>query len=168
MSKQEAEELGIDPLARRRFVYYTNAKANYLPPMDSRDWFTLASVSIGNGNDEYPDGDSVGVVRPWSRPLAASEEQAEVALRALRGASEEQRRKAQQAGPAWAGEVVRNALGLPQDEAGTRRAKAILKQLLAEKRIKEVKAMDDQRRERPVYEAVTGAELEQPDEGDED
>jgi len=31
-------------------------------------WFKLVGVRLGNGNKDYPDGDEVQTVEPWSPP----------------------------------------------------------------------------------------------------
>ncbi len=63
MSEDEAKRYGIEEEKRRRYFRTYDDKNNRAPPSDASDWFTMASVSLGNGeNDE---GDNMGVVIPW-------------------------------------------------------------------------------------------------------
>ena len=46
--------------ARRALTAYTPAR--------TATWFKLVGVRLENGNDEYPNGDEVQTVEPWSPP----------------------------------------------------------------------------------------------------
>ncbi|WP_084799951.1 AAA family ATPase [Bradyrhizobium sp. Ai1a-2] len=65
MTPAEAEKLGIDH--HWRYFSVDDGKAN-MSPLGERKWFKLASVSLGNRTDLYPEGDSVGVVTTWKPP----------------------------------------------------------------------------------------------------
>lgn len=66
MSKDEGEKAGV--ANHRTYFRVENGKANLCLPPDKADWFHLTSVSLGNGEPNDPDGDSVGVVTPWQWP----------------------------------------------------------------------------------------------------
>ena len=68
MTPDEAQKLNIkDPW---RYARIAGTKENYAPPPDRATWFRLASVELGNGTPEYPDGDNVGVATTWqARPM---------------------------------------------------------------------------------------------------
>jgi hypothetical protein len=65
MSPHDAKMFGIEE-ERRRFYGWVNpnAKANFAPPSNVREWFEMASVDLGNG-DEDSESDKIGVVVPW-------------------------------------------------------------------------------------------------------
>ena len=47
-----------------------SAKVNITRSTGQAKWFHLVSVQIGNRTDEYPDGDEVQTVEPWTPPAA--------------------------------------------------------------------------------------------------
>jgi hypothetical protein len=61
MTKEEARDAGIDKRSAWRYVRVDNGKANMAPPPERADWYTLASVPLGNGDD-------VGVAKSWRWP----------------------------------------------------------------------------------------------------
>ena len=67
MSSEEADQFGIQPDDRRRFIRVDNAKTNLCPPSAAR-WFELVGVELDNGNELYPHGDEIQVARPWKAP----------------------------------------------------------------------------------------------------
>ena len=67
MTATEAEQLGIAPAERWRFVRLDDAKAN-LAPLAAARWFRLATVALPNATPEYPHGDQVAAVEPWRPP----------------------------------------------------------------------------------------------------
>lgn len=68
MSKEERELFDITEAEARRLVRLDSAKVNIAPPAPKARWFRLVSVSLGNGTEEYPNGDEVQTVEPWSPP----------------------------------------------------------------------------------------------------
>ena len=68
MSKEEADKLGVPDDERKQFVRLDNAKANLAPSPSHAEWYRLVGVNLGNGNADYPDGDSVQTVEPWEPP----------------------------------------------------------------------------------------------------
>ena len=68
MSPSEAEDMDIPEDERRSLVRMDSAKVNIAPPAIKARWFRLLSVSLGNGNERYPNGDTVQTVEPWTPP----------------------------------------------------------------------------------------------------
>ncbi len=68
MSAEEASKLGVEDGDRWQFIRRDNAKANMAPRSSDAEWYRLASVSLNNGDDEYPLGDSVQVAETWAPP----------------------------------------------------------------------------------------------------
>jgi hypothetical protein len=67
MTESEAATLGITD-GTWRYLRIAAALANYAPPPDKATWFKLESVALGNGTEEYPEGDSIGVARAFEPP----------------------------------------------------------------------------------------------------
>lgn len=59
MTKEEADHLGVDEVARRFHVRADNAKLNLAPPPDDTTWLRLTNV-------ELPNGDNVQTVARWA------------------------------------------------------------------------------------------------------
>jgi hypothetical protein len=68
MTEDEAKEFGIQEGHRKRYVRLDEGRGSMAPPADKARWFELASVNLGNGTDEYPDGDSVQAIAEWEPP----------------------------------------------------------------------------------------------------
>jgi len=68
MSAEEASKLGVEDGDRWQYIRRDNAKANMAPRSSDAEWYRLASVSLENGDDEYPLGDSVQVAETWAPP----------------------------------------------------------------------------------------------------
>jgi hypothetical protein len=68
MTSDEAEMCGIKEAERRSFIRMDSGKLNIAPPMKDAKWFRLIGVPLGNGTDEYPNGDEVQTVEPWAPP----------------------------------------------------------------------------------------------------
>jgi hypothetical protein len=68
MSEDEAKAFGVNPEERTRYVRLDKGKVNLAPPARTATWFKLIGVPLGNGNDEYPNGDEVQTVQPWAPP----------------------------------------------------------------------------------------------------
>lgn len=68
MTPEVAEKMKVtDPW---RYSRIAGSKENYAPPPEKSAWFKLVSVQLGNGTEEYPDGDNVGVATTWNaRPM---------------------------------------------------------------------------------------------------
>lgn len=70
MSVEEAAKAGVDEMQRRLHVRIDDAKNNMAPPMAKAEWIKLHSVSLGNGDETYPEGDKVQVATEWKLPGA--------------------------------------------------------------------------------------------------
>jgi hypothetical protein len=76
MTEEEAETFGIGPEQRRLYVRLDKAKVNIEPPAEKATWFKLVGVRLGNGTKaddgspggDYPNGDEVQTVEPWTPP----------------------------------------------------------------------------------------------------
>jgi len=68
MNEKEADLFGIKMERRHWFIRLDDAKANMSPPSAGAYWLQRHSINIGNA--AIGDGDSVGVVAPWSPPDA--------------------------------------------------------------------------------------------------
>lgn len=62
LTADEATKLGVNPEHRRRFIWLANAKANMLPPIDSRTYYELDGEALGNAKGDL-EQDIVGVAR---------------------------------------------------------------------------------------------------------
>ena len=70
MTAEEAEKLDVPLQERRQLIRLDNAKANLNKPSNKAEWIKLDSVELGNGNSQYPNGDSVRAAIPWKPPDA--------------------------------------------------------------------------------------------------
>jgi hypothetical protein len=68
MTEEEASAFGVPPKDRDLYVRLDNAKVNLARPSREATWFKLVGVQIGNGNEDYPNGDDVQTVEPWTPP----------------------------------------------------------------------------------------------------
>jgi hypothetical protein len=66
MKTTEAEALGLPPGDRKLYVRVDGAKANLSRGSTAIQWYKFVSVSLGNGNATYPDGDEIGVLERWT------------------------------------------------------------------------------------------------------
>jgi hypothetical protein len=70
MSEGEAKDAGIKGKLRRSYFRTDIPKGNMFAPTDKVTWHKFVSVELGNGTDDYPDGDKIGVVTKWEMPGA--------------------------------------------------------------------------------------------------
>jgi AAA domain len=68
MSEAEAQTFGIDVEDRCTYVRLDAAKVNIAARSGAATWFRMIGVPIGNTTPEYPAGDTIQVVEPWSPP----------------------------------------------------------------------------------------------------
>jgi hypothetical protein len=133
MSEAEAQKLNIEVERRRFYFYAQDVKANLTPPVDSRQWFHLASVDLGNGDGTYP-ADKIGVVEPWTLPDALDDVSAQdvvsmvAELRRMGEADLLKRAAFNAASDGWFGHVVGGIVGLDThaDEGARARVKRML------------------------------------------
>jgi DNA polymerase I-like protein with 3'-5' exonuclease and polymerase domains len=67
MSEPEAEQFGTNPDERKRYMRLDKAKANIVRAVKAR-WFRLVSISLGNADAVYLDGDEVQAIEAWAPP----------------------------------------------------------------------------------------------------
>jgi AAA domain len=68
MSVDEARTFNISPENRFFYVRLDSAKVNIAAHSAKATWFRIVGEPIGNATAEYPNGDTVQVVEPWSPP----------------------------------------------------------------------------------------------------
>jgi hypothetical protein len=68
MTDQEGETFGIPAEERRLYIRLDSSKVNIAPPSSEATWFRLVGVRLGNGTDDYPNGDDVQTVERWHPP----------------------------------------------------------------------------------------------------
>ncbi len=119
MTEDEAARAGVEN--RRSYFRVTNGKANLAPAAESSDWYRIASVDLGNG-------DNVGVITRWKWPDAFDG----VTVADLRKAQAAVRtggpwRESPQAKD-WAGHAIAKAMGLdPTNKADRAKVASLLK-----------------------------------------
>jgi hypothetical protein len=70
MSEAEAKIFDIDLENRATYVRLDPAKVNIAARSGKAEWFHIIGQPIGNATTEYPNGDTIQVVEPWSPPDA--------------------------------------------------------------------------------------------------
>ncbi|MCP3370772.1 AAA family ATPase [Bradyrhizobium cajani] len=68
MADGEGEAFGVPAEERRLYVRLDSSKVNIAPPSAEATWFKLVGVRLENGTPDYPQGDEVQTVVPWSPP----------------------------------------------------------------------------------------------------
>lgn len=122
MSPEEADKLGVPKDKRRLHVRLDNAKLNLAPAADTAEWYRLASVRLGNGDDEYPDGDSVQACEAWTATTAWEGLPWDAVLRCLEQIDAgptpgEKYAIARQSKDRWAGRVVMQVTNKTEGQA---------------------------------------------------
>lgn len=108
MTDDEARTFVIKGEDRRRYFRTYDDKNNRSPPASACDWYQMISVDLGNGGEG--EGDSVGVVIPWSPPDAFDGLTGGDLLRVQQAVSNGQWRAHHMAAQ-WVGHAVASALG---------------------------------------------------------
>lgn len=72
MSTEEADKLGVKDDERWQYIRHDNAKQNMAPPAGHAVWMRLANVPLNNATADYPLGDFVQAVEPWTPTSAWS------------------------------------------------------------------------------------------------
>ena len=67
MSTEEAERFNVERGERRRLVRVDSGKVNLCPGVAAQ-WFKMVGVELDNATDDYPNGDNVHTVEPWTPP----------------------------------------------------------------------------------------------------
>ena len=156
MTKVEGARLGLSQVYRRLFRF-ADTSSNLAIPADGDEqkWLELASVNLENGGgddwlDQMINGDSVGVVRQFDMPAAASAALASIggaeALsceeKAMETLADGSWRKDSRAGDGWAGAAIMHAYGLDGDEHGKEQANSMLTAWLKNGKVRIVSKKD--------------------------
>lgn len=177
MSEDEATKLQLSMGQRFSYVQVIDAKANLSirAGYGSSDWVQLVSQPINNGDDDYPDGDSIGVPIPYEMAalmvqdieafiLVVDAMEAETAL-----VSETRRNKAHPANSHWLGNLVgascdlnwgeysKQEMRTAAQQAAYQRAQEIITSMLTEQLIEKVDVLDQHRHMKPGYKLTTKA-----------
>jgi hypothetical protein len=142
MTKPQAEEAGIEVEQRRRYFRVTKGgKSNLVEPTERIDWHRFVSVELGNG-------DSVGVIEPWSPPGLFSDVACDDLPQVQRRIADGEWRKSEKAAN-WAGVAVAEVLGydLKSDEA-RKQIRKMLAVWIGSNALQIVKRRDEKRMER--------------------
>lgn len=68
MNADEARTFSIPENERRSYVRIDSGKVNIAPPLRDAKWFQIVGVDLRNSNPDYPSGDNVQTVTPWTPP----------------------------------------------------------------------------------------------------
>jgi len=124
MTPEEAKEYGISEADRRRHVRLDDGKANLAPPSDKARWFRLSSQKLGNGTNDYPNGDQVQAIEAWEPPSVwkdLTDADCNGVLDTIaEGLPNGQRYTARRTGASasrWAGRVLVDAFDLTEEQA---------------------------------------------------
>jgi hypothetical protein len=142
MSKDEATKLQLDEPGY--YFRLFNGKRNFAPPSAASDWYRLVNVVVGHPLT----GDGVGVVTRWQHPgaeaatIVVTQEIQDQIVAAVRSGNW----RAHPLSSAWVGKPIACALNLdPEEDAEA--IKALVKQLLKDRVLKEVQGRDSWRRD---------------------
>ena len=152
MAPEEAERCGVPAGEHGRYVRLDDGKQSMASKARSARWFRLVSVHLGNATADYPSGDSVQVIEPWTAPSVfgdLSEGDLNATLDLIdAGFSNGQRHTRTKAGPGggrrWVGHVLTEKLSRSEEQA-----KSILKAWFASGLLKE-STYDDPEQRRPM------------------
>jgi hypothetical protein len=122
MTPKEAEELGLPGNQHWRYTRVSSGKENYAPPPDRAIWFRLESISLGNPDLLYIEGDNLQVVTSWTPPSAFEGLKLDVIARIFDELRQEptpgEFYSPDQRGKRWAGRVFVKYSGKTEAEAG--------------------------------------------------
>jgi hypothetical protein len=147
MSSAECGRFGIDPRDRRQFFRVEDGKAN-LARFDAVRWFQIKPVELGNGTEQYPHGDSVGVVTtftPSDFTDAITPDQVDLIVKGIQAGSYRENAQAND----WAGNLIADVLDIDVSQsAGKKRVNATLKSLLRDGSLATEERLDGTRKKR--------------------
>jgi hypothetical protein len=83
MTPEEAKAFSVSEEDRQYLIRIDSAKVNIAPPAAKAQWFKLIGVALGNGNQTYPNGDTVQTVIQWTPPDLFTDLSVEVINRIL-------------------------------------------------------------------------------------
>lgn len=155
MTPDEGAKAGVDN--HRQYFKVENGKANLAPPPEGKDWYRIVSVSLGNGGEVAPDGDSVGVVIKWKWPdpldgvTGRDFEDAADAIRAGRWRENIQSKD-------WVGVPIARAMGLDLDsKADKAKIKGLVKYWMGTGSLVEIEELDEKRMPRKFVRVADAA-----------
>jgi AAA domain-containing protein len=155
MTDEEARSWGIEGQSRRRYFRAYDDKPNRAPSAAASDWYHLASVDLGNG-------DNIQVVLPWTPPDAFTGVTTDHLMRVQDAIARTNWRASIQAAN-WAGNAVAEVLDLDlEDESARRRVKDLLKAWIASGALTVEKVKDTKGREQPHIKVGNWAQPEAP------
>lgn len=70
MTPEEAKQFNVSDKERKLLIRLDSGKINLAPPPEDTAWFKLVGVNLGNATPDYPHGDQVQTVEPWTPPDA--------------------------------------------------------------------------------------------------
>jgi len=163
MGEDEAGRLGIPDQERRRYISVSDDKHNRAPA-GKADWYQLASVDLGNGDDDVP-GDNMAVAIPWTRPDPFDNVTVHHLVAVQYAISAGSWRESQQS-PDWAGKAVAGVLGLNvENKADKARIQSLLREWIRNRALVVVERDDAKRTSRKWIEVGERADLAPPVQG---
>ncbi len=124
MTEEEADSLGIPAGERWRHVRLDDQKVNMSPRGEKAQWFRLETQSLNNATPDYPNGDHVAAIAPWTPPTVwrdTTPEQLNAVLDAIAagtptglGYAPSRRGRGN---ARWVGGVLMDMLGVEEDQA---------------------------------------------------
>ena len=145
MTAEEARLAGIDEREFWQYSREADSKDNLAPPSRDSSWRKMVSVEI-------PNGDSIGVMEPWSWPDAFDDVTA-ADLAHVQGLIRDGEWREDVRSKQWVGLAVAQVLGLDErDEAVKSKIKTMLQTWIDNRELKVVERPDAQRRPRKYIE----------------
>lgn len=154
MTETEAENAGINPQDRHKFVRYDDAKVNQSLKSGRARWFEKISVHLDNGTEDTP-ADEVGALRPWRIPTPFDGLSESHLMRVQQAVAGGRWREHQQAAE-WVGHAVAQALMLDANDPKDRKRITILvKEWIKNDVLRVVEGMDSKRMVKAFVEVGT-------------
>lgn len=162
MSKEIAEQFGIEACDRKRYFSVYDDKNNKAPPALNAEWYEFVGVGLGNGDDTGPE-DNIGAVQRWQAPDAFGGITARQ-LYNIQRLIDENPMKARKHSKAreWVGKIVAHVLDRNLDDQGeARRIETMLRTWLSTGALRTVEKLDETRQPREFVEVGRWAEVGQ-------
>jgi hypothetical protein len=162
MSKEVAEEFGIEACDRKSYFSVYDDKNNKAPPALNAEWYEFVGLGLGNGDDTGPE-DNIGAVQRWHAPDSFGGVSARQ-LYNIQRLIDENPMKARKHSKAreWAGKIVAHVLDRNLDDQGeARRIETMLRTWLSNGALKTVEKADETRQIREFIEVGRWAEIDQ-------
>lgn len=162
MSKEIADEFGIEQCDRKRYFSVYDDKNNKAPPALQAEWYEFVGIGLGNGDDTGPE-DNIGAIQRWSAPDAFGGITSRQ-LYNIQRIIDENPMKARKHSKArdWVGKIVAHVLDRNLDDQGeARRIEGMLRTWLSNGALKTVEKQDERREVREFIEVGRWAVIEQ-------